>query len=314
MTGATGSGGDHWSIGGYPTTVAFLHDASPLPLDHACGPASLLYSLHRPGSPYYLVAQDGRQYLVPANYSRAEPFAITLSPDGRWLAWTDGNDFRLRDLTGVAVRRVERNHPGYGAIWSSDNRWLLLDGPHAVYWMVDVHTGAVDDVRDLPDDACVGVSSDGSVLQWNDQDLRFQWVDPRPASQPADAPRTIRPIHVAPGRQLEYPKLWPLLSPDCQRVIVPMFRARSSFDPYFAPGPTIALVLCDLGDGHVIKRFDLSGDCSWQLLAYRPEGIVLLRHQLGRSELAVLDRSGQLHVVCTMPAAESVVIPGTTQH
>jgi hypothetical protein len=302
------------SINGYPAIVTSPREASALPLDRAAGPASLLYSPQRPADPYYLVRRDGRQYLVSVPYPTEESFAITLSPDGRWLGWTEGNDFCLRDLTGVAVRRIEREHPGYGALWSADSRRLLLTGPLGVYWLADLRTGAVDDVRGLPDDACVGLSGDGAVLQWDYHDLRFQWVDPRAARDD----RTITPIHVAPGRRLEYPRFPPLLSPDGRHVIVPLFQARSSFDPYFAQGSAIALALCDLGDGHVIQRFDLSEDCRWRPLAYRPEGVVLLRHEPDRGEIAVLGRSGQPRVVCTMPVGQpmlaSVVVPGTTGH
>ncbi len=133
----------------------------PLPTDRGVGPAVLAYRACPSTCPAYLVTATGRTYALGtpdrdanplvATAAQVQDLAVSLSPDGRYLATTTNDATTIRDLTGTGVRREP-----FGLIlaWSPGDRFVLVNGPHpgvawapakelglTTYWRVDLRGG-----------------------------------------------------------------------------------------------------------------------------------------------------------------------------
>jgi hypothetical protein len=218
---------------------------------------------------------DGTEYLLPVSSGGGVLFTITLSPDGRWLGWSEE------------------------------------------FTMVDIGMGQATRTTGLSGGFLVGISDDGAVLdaklgQSRDDDrfgfVEFQWMDPHTG-------RSETSMRVTPGGEFQLPGRVPLLQPGSRTVVVPLFRDRSSGDPYFAPGPTIALVVLDLADGHVVSRLDLFGDDRWSPLGIAPNGVLLEREHAGAVEVSLIDVvTGERTDVARLPAGSQLTVRGGAGH
>ncbi len=107
-----------------------------LPADRAVGPAVIAYRACPRSCPAYLLMADGTQYQLQLpslaagccdSWSPAtRDLPVSLSPDGRWLAVSDGLSLRIRDLSGTDVRTAQLADV---VAWSPDDRYLLGDCP-----------------------------------------------------------------------------------------------------------------------------------------------------------------------------------------
>lgn len=102
----------------------------------------------------------------------AEPFAVVLSPDGRWVStrWADGS-LHLTEVATAATRLVAAD--GYaqaGAFDSSGNRFVYTASGQAQ--LLDLSTGSVTGLRTPSGGVAttVGISADGrfAAYGWND--------------------------------------------------------------------------------------------------------------------------------------------------
>ncbi|MEU8001215.1 SigE family RNA polymerase sigma factor [Catellatospora sp. NPDC049111] len=98
-----------------------------LPKDRGVGPASLLRADLDGGVMTVQIAAASGWYRL--RIAAPEPHVPTLwlSPDGRWLSWTEQNgQVMLRDLTGTSQRRLA----GSPSFWSRSGNWLVIDVPY----------------------------------------------------------------------------------------------------------------------------------------------------------------------------------------
>ena len=291
----------------YPAAVAF-ETAPPLPANRAVGTASFVYGRCTPtrsACEPFLVLPDGKQYALP----EAPGFGtilVTLSPNGRWLGWSNGIEFYLRDLHGQRERLFRGKSGWTGARWSPDGRWLVLSWNNmGEFTIIDMNTGKGTFLDRVPGWPTV-VTNEGNWIVW---DTPFE------GGYDVLDPRTGRTEHhrVTPsvGRAGEY-ALPPVLTPCSCTAMVPLFPS-GTVDPYFVHGPVVAIVEVDLADGHVITRLDLPrDDGSWHpKVALPDEGILLLHVVPDATEIVQLNTiSGQRLVVSRLPAGVDVILRG----
>ncbi|GIL27694.1 TolB-like translocation protein [Actinocatenispora comari] len=98
-----------------------------------------------------LRTRSGARYVVPGRIGpSAAGMGTPLSPTGRWLVSSIGDQVVVRDLTAKRTYRTGRaGADGIPVAWSSNERWLVLrgapDGNHIddTLFRVDLHSGAV---------------------------------------------------------------------------------------------------------------------------------------------------------------------------
>jgi hypothetical protein len=144
-TSAAGSG-----LAWLPARINAVADPPVLP-SGAVGRGALLYDRYNAAAKrrdMVLVTTTGHQYRLPeAGGSFVPELKSPLSPDGRWLVYTNLRTAYLRDLTGTKLLTLPA---GGGIVWSPDGHWLAVEGaagnapqaPHAVT-RVDLRTGTL---------------------------------------------------------------------------------------------------------------------------------------------------------------------------
>jgi hypothetical protein len=253
-----------------------------------------------------LVSADGTRYLVPRP-TTGGPFTITLSPSGRWLGWSEGPLFHVRDLTGSTVRRYTGESEIMGAWWSASGRWLLLaENRYDTWMMVDLEADTVARPHGL-EGMVVGLSPDARVLLSSRDPLTFRWLDPGSVESGPTVTATAPERHTYPGN-------WPVLGGNATTVVVPFFTSQLA-DPYFAREPLRLLVEFDLGDGHEVARRTLDPDEHWDLRASWVNGVTATRRREGVLELVRLaDLTANPVVLGQFRLDAEVTPPGTTTH
>lgn len=145
-----------------PVVTPPTGDVTPLPADRAVGPGVLAYRPCPTTCPAYLVTTSGEVYGIDVPHwapgvgvgltYRVRDLAVSLSPDGRYLAISVGDTTTVRDLTGTGVKEVSI---GNVVAWSANDRYIVnfVD-------RVDLWTGTVTVIRTMDN----GVTDGGQVL------------------------------------------------------------------------------------------------------------------------------------------------------
>lgn len=147
--------------------------ATSLPVDAAVGVGVMVYDACLYDCPTFLVAEDGRQYLLGQQVAPS-PGNFTLSPDGTWLGQPDEQGYTVRQLDGTAVVRVPLP-PGAEAgtrispwAWSPDSRTLVVgahrDGDVAQWTRIVLPDAAVSDAPVPKGYEPVGITDTGQLV------------------------------------------------------------------------------------------------------------------------------------------------------
>ncbi|MFD0597324.1 hypothetical protein ACFQZ4_37765 [Catellatospora coxensis] len=115
-----------------PTSVPAAGAVLPdLPKDRGVGPASLLRTSYARGVMTVQIAATSGWYRLLITNDENDVPSLWLSPDGRWLTWTepDGRTV-LRDLTGTSQRRLAgRPSPGPVPVTGSSSMFRTRRSP-----------------------------------------------------------------------------------------------------------------------------------------------------------------------------------------
>jgi hypothetical protein len=302
LMGATGCGHDR-------IEDRYVIAAVVLP-DTPVGLASYLYRRSMDEPFHLLVAADGAEYLVERPAVNT-PFTITLSPSGRWLGWSEGALFHLRDLTARTVRRFAGESEIMGAWWSPNGRWLLLSENRDDTWsFVDLEADTVTRPHGLAG-SVVGLSPDGRVLlstvDPREAVTTFRWFDPGSGQSGPTVTASAPEARTFPGN-------WPVLGIEGTTSVVPFFTSQSS-DPYFGRAAFSSLVEFDLTDGREVVRRSLEPDEQWSLCAGWVNGVTATRRREGVLELVRLpELTADPEVLAQFRLDAEVTPPGTTTH
>jgi len=295
------------AVAGYPKRIVPPTSAIALPVDEPVGLGAFVYQRGVQGccSTAFLVMPDGRQYSLNVDglWQPEAIFAVTLSPDGRWLGIDSPDGYSLRDLTGTTTHRVgDIGYPGFEArAWSPNSRWLLLTarsgGPESR--VVDVTAGTVTHAPRTTFGPLVGVLASGDFVR--------QAVCPSCSKPPTKL--DLRIFHATTGvelgtRSIDVSHLFP---PGEDIHYVASLRANATemlvlTEPVSVSGDTHLLVV-DATGGHRVSDHVLAHDFRWTLLEDAGTHLVLYkRGSLTHDEIVVMElATGQFEVATEVP-------------
>jgi hypothetical protein len=330
----------------YPPVVAPSGQAPLLP-DKAIGVATFLYSpcADRDTCPEYLVVPDGTQYRLP----HAAGAGHSLSPDGRYLGWSDENRYHIRDLRGSAV--VDVDVPGPGRMiaaqgWSPDSHYVVAvrfdnDEPRTyVRAVTDGSEPAVtiphDDTPTPDRDEFIGVLDSGFIvarpgLQYpqpeylrvldavSGKESRRISLDRAGISAAAGVTPGGVEIVIAPcGCEVDFLLGRPIAEfgantglPQIDHAILPV-----------SPVLSLGVIRADAtGSGRVLGRVDLPPPVldrrharftsAWSIRTDSPEGFIAVNWRLDGTDIALVDRvTGARNVVTRLPAGAVPLMRG----
>ncbi|MEV0841585.1 hypothetical protein AB0I55_18785 [Actinocatenispora sera] len=144
------AGGVAWH-GGIGTPSTSISAASQLPADRAVGTGEYLQPQEGKDGTTVLHTTSGARYDLPGRIGpTAAALGTPLSPDGRWVVTSVGNEVVARDLTSHRTYRTARaGKDGFPVAWSADGRWLVLRAApndnviHNRLYRVDLTNGTV---------------------------------------------------------------------------------------------------------------------------------------------------------------------------
>ncbi len=295
------------AVVGFPKRIVPPAPAVALPADEPVGLGAFVYQRSVQGccSTAFLVLPDGRQFSLDVDglWQPEAIFAVTLSPDGRWLGVDAPDGYAVRDLTGTTTRRVGGiGYPGFEATaWSPNSRWLLLTarsgGPESR--VVDVTTGAVAAPPRTTFGPLVGVLGSGDLVR--------QAACPSCSKPPTKL--DLRIFHATTGvelgtRSIDVSRLLP---PGEEVHYVASLRATATemlvlTEPVSVSGDTHLLVVDAIG-GRQVTDHVLAHGFRWTVLADAGTHLVLYkRGSLTHDEIVVMDlATGKFEVATEVP-------------
>lgn len=267
-----------------PPTVHLGAPQATLPTGHGIGSAALTFGYRTThGWRSGLVAADGTRYALPADSSRDRfGMPVSLSPDGRFVAYREGGSVVLRDLAGTRTNRLPR---GGVLSWSSNSAWLVVGSPS---WtgptvLVRTATGGASPIR-VPGAGkwtLSGITTTGRLWLFpNPQRRELALVDPD--SGTILGRHTIRlPADLKPDERVLVDGLafGPPTRGDTE-MLLPIY-VRRRLSPAAAYSVAEDMLAVDLRTGQPIRRYDLPRGVvapedgqSWAAIGYRGGDIV----------------------------------------
>lgn len=109
------------------------------------------------------------------SWPRGQVGSLTVSPDGKWVAWTAGSELRVSRLDGTGQRTLltdVENNSGEMCIlpnWTSDSTSILVRRANGATGSVNAGSGAFRLMSWLAKACAVDLSADGRWMAWVDR-------------------------------------------------------------------------------------------------------------------------------------------------
>ncbi|HEY3501145.1 MAG TPA: hypothetical protein VGN37_00005 [Actinocatenispora sp.] len=284
-----------------PPTVHLGAPQATLPTDHGIGSAALTFAYRtahgwRPG----LVAADGTRYALPAGSGLdrfGRPGSVSLSPDGRFLAYREQGSVVFRDLAGASTTRL----PGGGVLaWSSNSAWLVVGSPSWIgrTELVRTATGRATPIR-VPATGkwtLSGITNTGRLWLFPDAQRReLTLVDPDSGTilsrHTVHLPADLKSDERVPLDGLAF---GPPTRGDTE-MLLPIY-VRRRLSPAVAYSVAEDILAVDLRTGQPIRRYDLprgvvafDNGQSWSAIRYLGGDIVAVLHGPDGSVVELVD-------------------------